>query len=175
LKHKKELLEIIDSIESKPDKKIHISMYGNQYEFFIKIISDSKKCNCKKSVTIRKSHNFNIIENHVNFDLTNDENCKKCKCVLTKSYQFIKIPPWIFVDVALKSNIKVDALPDTLLINDLTYQFIFAIIFENNPRHFRGIFKLNGCFYLIDDLGSTMTKDLPSSSNSVRGCFYYLT
>ena len=94
---------------------------------------------------------------------------------MTKSYQFIKIPPWIFVDVALNSYIKVDALPDTLLINDLTYQFIFAIIFKNNPSHFRGIFKLNGCFYLIDDLGSTMTKDLPSTSNSVRGCFYYLT
>jgi hypothetical protein len=60
---------------------------------------------------------------------------------------------------------KVDVFPVTLLINDLTYQFFLQLFLKIIQDILEEYLSWTVYFYLIDDLGSRMTKDLPSTSN----------
>lgn len=159
---------------------LEISTFGSQYEFLLKhllqlqkyeLVTECNYCKEKSTKSLKSLSFFQMDDAEIKLDIMKKENCTKCKNLMIKKYEFIKNPPWIIVDISIKSLIKIDMLPDILVINNLKYRFMCCTFYKSG--HFKSIFKINNMNYLFDDLNPKMiTENIPNHKITV--CIYYL-
>ena len=129
---------------------------------------NQKLCQSQRDFILAKDLNNNCYVN-----INGSAFCQTCSVV--SNGKFKSTPFCLFVELwdefgAEKITLK--DIPTSLLINDLTFNFLCLTFFES--AHFRSIFKLNSLFYLVDDLDySNVSKKIPKNLN-IKTLFYYL-
>ncbi len=97
--------------------------------------------------------------------------CKNCNNEIRLECQFLKIPPWIFVQTSDKAIIYFNELPNIITISSKNYQLLCESIHRKN--HFRSLFMLNNLFILLDDLKPGQITSVIRKIKVVT-VFYYL-
>ena len=106
----------------------------------------------------------------VNILFTSKIPCRECKSSVIAEFSEFKINlPWLFIQTN-QSTIYVQEIPKVVKLGVKNYQFLCSTILMSN--HFRGIFYLNGEYFLIDDLNSSkILKKIPKLK--IVTCFYF--
>ena len=157
-----------------------ISLFGNEYEFFIQYVVDLQEyqlktecsANCSENNIVRKQKElyFNKYQKQAILSFKN-EKCLRCSNLRNNEITFIKTPSFLFIQTKLEYEIFKEDVPKQLEVNSLYYKFLCATI--NKDNHFRAIFYLNNSFHLIDDLKNDKILTRIPRLNIIS-CVYYL-
>ena len=132
------------------------------------------KCNAQVKPTIR---NFQLSMAHNNCIVNNDliEFCDKCDSAVNGEFSNINFG--IFLEVfhdPLNNDqqISVNELPTSISIGELNYTFLCSTI--HTTGHFKCIFNINNCFYLVDDRDKKELNNKIPLKHRLSHCYYYL-
>ena len=96
--------------------------------------------------------------------------CNDCAGKMSRVNNFINKPAWLFIETN-ESQISIEELPRTLVIENLKYNLLCSTIKSN--YHFQSLFLLNGTMHLIDCLKpTTRVKTIPK--HKCNTIVYYL-
>jgi hypothetical protein len=98
----------------------------------------------------------------------------------TRRGRFSLTPAWLFFDVNYRENqnsVNCSDVPKLIIVNELKFKLLCCQIHTNQESktgaHFKGIFLIDGLFYMIDDLKKDKKPSVPKK-HKVTSCLYYL-
>jgi hypothetical protein len=179
-------LWIIDGCKLTPTRRVFDCM-DSEYDIVVKHLDfyqqyelkcDDMSCSLfDVKVETRKELFFERDENeNIDFYFASKHKCSSCSSCLIKS--FIQTPPWLFISVIYKyskETISHQEFPKTITMNQRKYSLLCSTIVSQRVKdHFCAIFELYDKKFLIDDLNSSYSENIPDI-NRVCTCFYYLS
>ena len=195
----KEIIKSIDALDWNKAKEIwilkimklninkfnSISLFGTEYDMFVKYLEKFQLHQLKKKCINKCSENDKTIrddadklyfkkEKKVQLYSCFTGNCKKCKNKIKTSIRFDYNPNFLFIE-SMNNNIFAYEIPKLLKIDGKSYKLLCVTIFkeaeEQELGHFIGLFLIDDIFYAVDDL--TQTSDLIPSIRSKKLNKYY--
>ena len=149
-----------------------ISLFGSEYEMFIKYIISFQQhhliqiCSntCSKTNKIismdREILIFKKINNEIRLHTFHTHICKTCKTEIIPKLEFINNPNFLIIESP--GNTFINEIPQLVKNDDKIYRWFCTTL--NKRNHFIGVFELENQKYVIDDLKKNAT--LLSQPNS---------
>ena len=171
---------IIDIMKLKKPANSFISLYGSEYEMFIKylliyqrhdaiqICSDT--CRSNKNV-INKGRDmlmFNKIGMQVGLNMFHSKKCNNCGNRIMLEPHFVNKPKFVFVESP--GNIFLDEIPPNVQLGTSNFKWFCTTLHKRN--HFLGVFEVDGKKFIVDDLQQN-AKQLPEKCSDESRSGYY--
>ena len=161
-----------------PNETNTFDTYGNVYGYFVQYLIQAQQFEytcipCK--YTVKRKELILTKKNIVATLSFNETRCRLCKSDLTNTpTKFSVIPLWLFVEINALTPLKISETPQNLCFGDLNYNFVCAIFYDDEKKHFLSLFKLNNIIYLVDDLKNKKVSDKIPSKSELSWCMYHL-
>ena len=165
---------------SKEPRNLRISLFGSEYDMFIKYLLiyqlhdvkqictvsclyNNKKISTTREVLMFKKSKDKVILN--NFHLTS---CQICRKEIQFELEFVYKPNIIFVESP--GNLFIDEIPGSIQIGNDNFRLFCTTL--HRSKHFIGVFEFDGIKYIVDDLhNKAFLMPLPNS-NIIKDNYY---
>jgi hypothetical protein len=163
----------------KPTTDLIFSTFDTEQNAFSKYVSHQQKVAYRCSVCNILSETekeFLLIKEQDGLcylNINSIETCKTCSSITTA--KFINQPICLLLETFAmnqESQISLEDIPLSVSIDNKNFNFLFFTVFSSN--HYTSIFRLNGGFYLVDDLSKSLKKLNKSKNYEIKTVFYYL-
>ena len=171
---------IIDICNLRPSRRV-FNCEDNEYDKIVKYFNLTQTVNffcCNKTcalneITVKTEDQLYFrkdMNNNVCLTFIDKHNCTN---FLLK--RLVHTTPWLFMSSLKKNDFMCfDELPQEITIHNLKFTIVCATIVSTTViKHFCAIFKIDSRKFLIDDLNSSYSEDIPNVHN-VSTCLYHL-
>ena len=160
-----------------------ISLYGSEYEMFLKYLLHNQLHNliqiCEKNCsntnkTVSKQREilmFKKTKNQVSLHTYQPKKCSNCKAEIKTEFQFIRKPNLLFIESP--GNIFINDIPPMIHLDNSDFKWFCTTLHKRN--HFLGVFEINGIKYVVDDLNKNAVLLTSKNSNSRENYFNIFT
>jgi len=172
---------IIDVVKIMPKRRV-FDCEDNEYNMFIQFLRPFQKfelycgqnqCALKNVAVKTKVDLYFSREQNNKFVLTTLDNCSNCGANLLM--RFLQTPPWLIIQIGSDDLICFDEFSKKLNLDSREYTHLCStIVSPNIKNHFCAIFEIEGRSFLIDDLNSQYSENIPNV-HKVSTCFYFLS
>jgi hypothetical protein len=173
---------IIKNVKTFPiDNNIKVDFFGSEYEYIIQYVApifqsfklkQSCSSECKRNEKVENACELHFKKNNnevlISFTISIGKICNLCKQEIIYDGIFDNEPEILIIECHM---LLFDDLPKTTDISNRRFKFLCTTIYETN--HFKGIYDINNEFFLINDMGKTITKVKKGQKYSCSTAIYY--
>lgn len=158
------------------DEYCRFNAFGTEFEYFVKHMREFQKykivCECGKELYNLGDLQFKKIEEKCIGNWEEERFCNVCQTSNAK-LSFENQPFGLFIEPlhSRRSVFQLDDYPKILKVFDCSFKLL-CCTFLASSDHFKALFWINDCFYLVDDLDRNKKLDPKNTEFIIIFLFY---